>query len=68
MTQNLNPQNLKPGQTCEDRMDGGDYPITFYYLGFACGTSAWQKQMPWSAKDRERAKTGGCGMCCCCDD
>jgi len=65
LTQNLNPQNLKAGETCEERWEDGE---TFYYLGFACGTSMWQRNYPWSEKDKAHAKTHNCGFCCCADE
>lgn len=66
--QNLNPQGLKAGETCTQKVfSGADEPV-YYYLGFACGTSLWQQGLPWSAADRARAKVRNCGHCACSED
>lgn len=62
----LNPQGLRPGETCEECY--GEPWQVHYSLGFACGVSVWQKNLPWSTADREKAKTEGCGLCCGCQD
>lgn len=62
LTQNLNPQNLKPGETCRER--------GLYYLGYACGVSVWS-ELPWSIVEQVQAREKGCQMCaasCCSGD